>query len=564
MLSSLKIENVAVIEKAEIVFDSGLNILTGETGAGKSIVIDSINAVLGDRVSREIVRHGAEKAVVTAVFTDVEKQVRDKLSEMGIESDDGVVIITRTISSDSRSNCKINGNTVTVSMLRTIGSDLITICGQHDSQHLLQKERHAFFVDSIADCADLLLSYRETFAEIKAVRKELKKLLESEDTKQQRMDFLSFQIKELSDANLTVGEKKRLLDEKKMFQNRERLVNILHSCSYLINGSDETQGLSSGLYSLIDVLSELAKFDSAFAEFHTAVSQFRYTLDDCSDEVSGVLSDFSEGSFNINEIEERLDLLYRLSRKYGESEEEMLSYLEKITQEYTSLEMSDEAIEKLQIKFDEIGDVLFDKACVLSDARKYASLEFEKKVTDYLHYLNMPSAHFAVNFEDCPANENGIDIIEFLFTANEGQAPKPLAKIASGGELSRVMLAIRCVLSDKDIVSTMIFDEIDTGVSGRTAQKIALKLSELSKSKQVICVTHLAQIAAFADRHLYIEKDSVDRATYTKITPLSGESRIREIARIIGGDIITETTLSSAKELIQFSQNLSKDLTLKQ
>lgn len=555
MLSSLKIENVAVIEKAEIAFDKGLNILTGETGAGKSIVIDSINAILGDRVSRDIIRNGAERAVVTAVFVDVENSVKNKLYEMGIDCEDDTVIVTRIISGDSRSTCKINGSTVTVSMLKSVGIDLVTICGQHDSQHLLQKERHADFIDAVADCEELLLSYRETYSEIKAVRKQLKKLLATDDNKQQQMDFLSFQIKELSDANIKIGEKKRLTEEKKIIANREKLASLLNQCEYIINGVDDMPGISSQLYTLEESLNSLSQYDSSFYSYLTTVSEFKYALEDCKNEVSRTLLSFNEGECNLNEIEERLDLLYRLSKKYGQTEEEMLSYLEEIKLEYESLENFDEEIAKLQEKFDDIGDILFDKACVLSDARKYASLDFQNKVTEYLHFLNMPSASFIVNFDDCPANENGIDNVEFLFSANEGQEPKPLAKIASGGELSRVMLAIRCVLSDKDIVSTMIFDEIDTGVSGRAAQKIAQKLAELSKTKQVLCVTHLAQIAAFADSHLYIEKDTIGSSTYTKVTALDEESRVTEIARIIGGDIVTETTLQSARELIEFSVN---------
>lgn len=552
MLSSLRIENVAVIEKAEIFFDSGLNILTGETGAGKSIVIDAINAILGERTSRELIRDGAQKAKVTAEFTQVDSSVLDLLDDFDIDCDDDVVIITRVISSDGRSSCKINGQTVTVSMLKQIGLNLITICGQHDSQHLLQKDKQGQFIDRLADCEELLLSYRETLSEIKKVRRELKRMLSVDDDKQRRLEFLRFQIDEITAANITVGEKQRLIDEKKKIQNREKLVSLLSSCDYLINGGDESQGIASMLYSLMDSLQELGKFDAVFHGFCDSITDFRYTLEDCSSQATDMLDGFSEGAYDINSVEERLDTLYRISRKYGDSEEEILAYLEKITAEYEEISTSDEIIESLQQQYSLLEDELLKRGCFLSDARKMAAAEFEKSVTQELMYLDMPEAVFAVEFSDAPATENGIDDIEFLFSANLGQEPKPLTKIASGGELSRVMLAIRCVLSDKDTVSSMIFDEIDTGVSGRAAHKIAYKLSQLSKTKQVLCVTHLAQIASCANNHLYIEKSSVDGETYTKVTSLDYEGRVYEIARIMSGDAVTETTLNSARELIEF------------
>lgn len=552
MLSSLKIENVAVIEKAEIFFSSGLNILTGETGAGKSIVIDAINAILGERTSREIIRDGALKAKVTAEFTDVDSAVFKVLEEFDIECDDGVVLISRVIYADGRNNCKINGQTVTVSMLRQIGANLITICGQHDSQHLLLKEKQGDFIDKLADCEELLLSYRETLTEIKKVRRELRRMLNADDDKQRRMEFLRFQIDEIVQANITVGEKKKLTDEKKMIQNRERLMALLSGCDSLINGSDENGGVSSMLYSLADSLQQLAKLDGRFQIFCDSVTDFRYILDDCASGVSDLLESFSDGGFDINTVEERLDVIYRISKKYGDTEEEILAYLDKITAEFDEISMSDEIIDSLQQQYTDLEAELLKRGCFLSDARKMAAAEFEKSVTQELAFLDMPRAVFSVCFSDSPATENGIDDMEFLFSANAGQEPKPLSKIASGGELSRVMLAIRCVLSDKDVVSSMIFDEIDTGVSGRAAHKIAYKLSELSKSKQVICVTHLAQIASCADNHLYIEKSTVDGGTFTKVTSLDYEARVYEIARIMGGDAITETTLNSARELIDF------------
>lgn len=555
MLTSLKIENVAVIEKAEILFSDGLNILTGETGAGKSIIIDSINAILGERTSRELIRDGADKAKVTAFFENVPDSVTEKLKEYEIDSeDDDSLLITRVIACDGRSSCKINGCAVTVTMLKNIGRDLITICGQHDSQYLLLKERHLGFIDALADCDEFLESYSEIFNEIKQVSKKLKRLINDDTDKARRTEFLKFQIDELTNAKIVVGEKDDLISKKKKIQNREKLVAAVNLCSSILNGNDDKAGVLSELYSLADALKELSSYDNKFAEFFDSISDFKYILDDCAGEISDVLDDLNDNETNIDAIEERLDLLYRLSKKYGDTEEEMLEFLDKITEEYNSITMSDEIKAELQKEYDELSEELFKRGCYLSDCRKQTAIEFENKVTQDLHYLDMPSAVFSVDFKDAPATRTGIDDAEFLFTANEGQEPKPLAKIASGGELSRVMLAVRCALSDSDEVSTMIFDEIDTGVSGRAAHKIAYKLHQLAKSKQVLCVTHLAQIAAYADNHLYIEKKVHDGSTRTEVTSLEPEARVREIARIIGGDIVTQTTLNSARELIDFAK----------
>lgn len=555
MLISLKIENVAVIEKAEILFGSGLNILTGETGAGKSIVIDAINAVLGERTSREIIRSGTDKAKVEAYFDSISGTVESKLKEYDIPcEDDGSLLITRIITADGRNSCKINGATVTVSMLKSIGRDLITICGQHDSQYLLLKEKHMGFIDAIADCGEFLESYLKVFAEIKKVKRQLKKLLTADIDKERRMEFLKFQIDELTAADIKPGEKEVLLEQKKKIRNREKIISSLSLCDKILNGCDDNAGVITELYDLSDALGELSEFDSKFRLLYETVNDLRYSLDDCSSEVNASLSDFNENEFDINSVEERLDTLYRLAKKYGETEDEMLAYLENISEEYENIVMSDELIDKLQGEYDDLSEELFKQGCYLSDCRKNTASLFEENVTSELKYLDMPDAVFTVDFKDAPATETGIDDLEFIFSANAGQELRPLAKIASGGELSRVMLAIRCVLSDSDEIPTLIFDEIDTGVSGRAAHKIAYKLRELSRTKQVLCVTHLAQIAACADNHLYIEKTSSDGATYTKVTALDDSQRIREIARIIGGDIVTQATLNSAKELIDFAK----------
>ena len=560
MLSSLKIENVAVIEKAEILFGHGLNILTGETGAGKSIVIDSINAILGERTSRELVRDGADKAKVTAYFERVPKSVLAKLDEYDIDCDDDSLLISRVIGADGRNSCKINGHPVTVTMLKNIGRDLITICGQHDSQHLLLKEKHLDYIDSIADCREYFDSYSEAFAEIKSVRKQLKKLLSDIDDRGRKLEYLKFQIDELSAADIKIGERDSLLEEKKKYQNKEKIIGNLNCCRSVLNGDEEISGMLSGFDTLLDSLKELGQFDSRFEESYKILSDMKYALEDCGNNVTDRLSDIEYNHIDINSIEERLDILYRLTKKYGSTEEEMLKYLDDITAEYENITLSDEKAQELQIKYDELSEELFNKGCILSDCRKQSAADFEAKVTDGLHYLDMPGASFTAEFSDAPATVTGIDDVEFLFTANPGQEPKPLIKIASGGELSRVMLAIRCVLSDSDEISSMVFDEIDTGVSGRAALKIACKLHELSKNKQVLCVTHLAQIAAYADNHLFIEKKVEEGRTFTRVTSLEYHDRIREIARIIGGDIITQTTLKSAEEMIEFAKDETNSL----
>ncbi|MBQ1995161.1 MAG: DNA repair protein RecN [Clostridia bacterium] len=556
MLTSLKIENIAVIEQAEILFGEGLNVLTGETGAGKSIVIDSINAVLGERTSRDLIRDSAEKGKVTAFFENIPEAVTEKLREYEIDcEDDGSLLITRVISSDGRSSSKINGCNVTATMLKNIGRDLISICGQHDSQYLLSTDYHLKFIDDIANSNELLGEYLEVYDKIRKATKELRKLQNTDFDKEQRLDFLKYQINELKSADLKIGEKEALKEEKRKILSREKIENTLRKADMILNGDEFSGGMNSALHELSKCLDELRDFDKKYDSLYSSLEDMRYIISDCSAEVSSSLSESDSGYTDINAVEERLDILYRLSSKYGETEEEMLSYLQKIEEEYESISMSDELIEKLEDEIDELSEELFKKGCCLSDLRKITALEFEKKVMEELKFLDMPDAVFTVNFEEAQATKTGMDEVEFLFSANRGQSPKPLSKIASGGELSRVMLAIRCVLSDTDTVSTMIFDEIDTGVSGRAAQKIAYKMYEIAFSKQVLCVTHLAQIAVYGNNHLLIEKKTEGDNTYTSVRSLSDSERTYEIARIIGGDVITEKTLSSAEELISYAKN---------
>ncbi len=554
MLTSLEIENIAVIECSEITFEKGFNILTGETGAGKSIIIDAINAVLGERTSRDIVRRGCEKGRVTAYFDSTPESVLPLLEQYDVECDEDGLLISRIISADGRGSCKINGTTVTVSVLREIGRNLISICGQNDSQFLLDREHHLDFVDSISDCEELLDDYKNAYQNLVVCKKKLKKLRKNESDKDFRLDMLKYQIDEITKADIKVGEREELLKRRSTIQNIEKIVNNLSYGISLLNGYDEKDGIVSDLQNLSKSLSEISDFNASIWQISEEISNILYSVIDYSEELVRCLGNIEARDRNLDEIEERLDVIYRLSKKYG-SEQEILNHLEKITEEYHLIYNNEEELSKLEEELYYLEEELFKQGCYLSDARKSASVDFENRVRRELTYLDMPDAQFVVDFKDGQATERGMDEVEFLFSANAGQEPKPLQKIASGGELSRVMLAIRCVLSDSDSLGTTIFDEIDTGVSGRAAHKIAYKMHELSDFKQVICVTHLAQIAAYADNHLYIEKFSDGSTTHTRVTSLGEEGRIREIARIIGGEVITSTTLESARELIDYARN---------
>ena len=554
MLSNLKIENVAVIEQAEIDFEKGLNIMTGETGAGKSIVIDAINAVLGERTSKDIVRTGTSAAKVSAYFENVSDAARRALGELEIESEpDGSLLINRTITADGRSTCRVNGQTVTVSVLRKLGRELITICGQHDSQHLLQKETHIEYIDFLADIGEVLEEYKRVYTAVVRKKKELRSFEKNLNDKEERREYLSYRIDEIEQAKITPGEKSRLIEDKKKLQNKEKLAKALYGASLAINGDENTLGCSQNIYALISFLVQLGEYNSEFAEYSKSLERLTYIIDECSSLLSGEISALEDEDVDINFIEERLDLIYRLSKKYGDTEEEILSTLDKYKAELGTLESSDEIKQALEDEIYELSEKLFDLAEEISDRRKKAALDFENAVMAELNYLDMPSAVFRVNFTDTPATSKGIDEIEFLISANSGQEPKALSKIASGGELSRIMLAIKCVLSDLETADTMIFDEIDTGVSGRAAHKIAYKLKKVSEKRQTICVTHLAQIAAASDNHLFIEKHTDGEKTFTKIRKLIDDERIYEIARIIGGDVITKATVMSACELIDFA-----------
>ncbi len=550
MLRELTIENVAVIERAGLRFGEGFHVLTGETGAGKSIVIDAINAVLGERTGRDVVRAGEECARVTAFFDQLPSEAKELLRSFGLDEDDEL-LVTRTISADGKSTCRVNGRPVTAAMLRTLGHELVTICGQHDSQHLLQKERHLGYIDALTGCDDLKEAYRKQYRALRDVKKQLRALQKNDADKQSRLDYLAFQIRELEQAEIKIGERDALNAKKRRLQNKEKRLQALQSLSAAIDG-DGTNGLLQQLYTLKNALTTLCDDDDSFAPFSESAQAFRYELEECASLARQSLSEDETEDDDIDAIEARLDRLYRLGQKYGFSEEEMLQSLEKAREDYQAIAFSEERIAALEKEDERLSDEVLRLGCHLSDLRKAAAQRFERQVMEELAFLDMPQAVFQVEFREQNAMENGLDEVEFCISANPGQPPKPLCKIASGGELSRIMLAIRCVLSQQDGGDTMIFDEIDTGVSGRAASRIADRLRRVAQGRQVLCVTHLAQIAAAADCHLLVEKTSDENSTFTRVTELSGTAREDELARIIGGDVVTDATRRSARDLIAY------------
>ena len=556
MLVSLKINDVAIIEEATIQYEKGLNVMTGETGSGKSIIIDSINAVLGERTSKELIRDTAEFAKVTAVFDSVSEKVKKTLLKYGIETFDDSLMISRTIK-DGRNICKINGENVTVTVLREIGKYLINIHGQNDNQALLNSDNHIGYIDLLAKNHDLLNAYKVKYNELKAINRRLKKLTIDENEKERRIETLKHQIEEIESAKLKAGERESLINLKKRQQNIEKVRNDLVSCLHILDGNDENSGVLSLLYTLSDKITSLGDCYEEINEFSESVENAIAGLSEFSNFVSNELSLDSDDLLDINAIEERLDLIYRLSRKYGNDESEILGYLEKIRTEYNELDLNSEYIEKTTAEYNKTLEELLVLGNKLTVTRTRAGEDFSKRITQELQYLDMKDAVFSVDISPAAVTASGLDSVQFLISTNRGQTLKPLSKIASGGELSRIMLAIKCVLTNEDEVGTLIFDEIDSGVSGLAAEKIGRKLKEVSMYSQVICVTHLAQIASFADNHLFIQKTNESDKTLTKVKALSYDERKHEIARIMGGSLITETTLASAEELLKRNKKLS-------
>ncbi len=552
MLSELQIQNIAVIKEAVLTFTNGFNVMTGETGAGKSIVIDAINAVLGCRISRELIRTGCDSAFVSALFYTNNRRIADMLQTLDVPAeDDGSVLIQRRMFADGRNNCKINGVTVTVSAIRQLARFLVSIHGQSDNQTLLSPEYHCGYIDSLAQNEALRKCYKSAYDAYIDAKRRLSALNTDESEKQRRLDILNYQIAELEAAEITEGETAQLEERLNVLRNAERISELLQQSYAALNGADGEGGASTLAFSAADALDRAAAFSAEFSEAAAGVREAAYALSEYADTLRNALysDDFDPAAADA--IEERLDTLYTLRRKYGETEADMLAFLENARQEREQIEMSDEIREELTALVLKTKAEASEIAAALSDSRKKAANLFCENVREELHFLDMPSVQFLVQNIPGELTENGTDNLEFLLSANAGEAPRPLAKIASGGELSRIMLAIKSVLAEKDEVETLIFDEVDTGVSGRAAQKIAIKLAALSKTHQILCVTHLAQLAAFADTHFRIEKSEHDGQTFTDVETLDDIGRKHELARILGGLTVTELQLQNAQEMLE-------------
>lgn len=551
MLTSLYIENIAVIEKTEIELYSGLNILTGETGAGKSIVIDAINAILGQRTSREIIRNGADSATVFATFTDVNDIVKSKLTENGYELEDNELIISRTLSLGGKNNCRINGRPASVSFLRELGLNLINIHGQHESYELFSPDTHITYIDNLAGNSELISDYKKAYKEYKRLKKQLSDFLSSEQNRESRIDLLSYQVSELRDASVETGEIEALGDERRILMNAEKITSSLHKAKEYLDGNS-TSGAIDTLDDAVTAMQKASDLNPEYNELFERINNLYYELQDVSNELSDAIDNSEGNPYRLEEIEERLDLLNKLSRKYGSTEEEMLEFLENAEAELEKLLKFDDNVSELQAELDRSYEKTLALADKLTYIREKTARQFEKNVKREMSFLDMPNVELVVSQNKRELGPDGQDDIELLISANLGEIPKPVAKIASGGELSRMMLAIKTVLASTDVIDTLIFDEVDAGISGSAAQKVGLKLREVSKSRQVICVTHQAQIAALADSHFLIKKNVSDGRTYTEINRLDTEGRKRELARIIDGVNITETALAHAQELMNY------------
>lgn len=554
MLKTLDIENIAVIEKASVDFSGGLNVLTGETGAGKSIVVDSINAIMGERTSRELVRYGADNAYVSAYFDDICDSALNKLKKFDIElEEDNSLLITRKISANGKSLCKVNGKTVTVSMLKEICSYLFNVHGQHDSQALLNPDLQYNYIDMLLKDKSVLSDYKETFKKLISVRRKLKSFAKDEDNKESLLELLNFQIEELEKADIKVGEREELTKKRALIQKSEDIIKSLNLAISVINGDDENIGIEQAC---ADVSRTLFKFDET-KDVYDVFNDINDKLELAKDKAEALLLSIDFSPEEIEMIDEKLDLYYKFSNKYGQTEQEMLDYLEKAKEKRNSILFADEELNRLNEEYENLLNITVKLADKLSVERKKTAKVFEENVKQELAFLDMPKMQFYVDFNKGNLSSTGYDKIEFLISANPGEPPKSLSKVASGGELSRIMLAIKNIISYNDTIGTLIFDEIDTGVSGRASQKIGLKLKSVSKNTQVICVTHSAQIASNADEHFLIQKKFNDNKTFTCVTPLDFEGRKQELARIMGGLEITDTLLQSAEELL--NQNLCSD-----
>ena len=547
MLSLLHIENIAVIECADISFDRGFNILTGETGAGKSIVIDAISAILGQRAYRDMIRTGASKASVRAVFTDVPEF--SWFAENGVAYD-SETIIQREIYLDGKNVCRVNGSLVTVTILHALGIQLINIHGQHDSASLFDEDNHLTFLDAFADNEALRADYGEKYRSVAALRREIEKMTMDESEKLRRMETLKYQIAEIEKAQLEVGEDEALEDRRKLLQNAEKLSDGLQEATQCLYGGEDTDGAAALLTQAQRALAKLSRYTDSFAALQEKVTDLMYQVQDAAEELRDAGDELSYSAEELEQIESRLDTIHKLRRKYGATCADILQYLENARRELDEIEFADAHLERLQMKRRKAEKAAWDAAYALRDQRLAAAEKLSARILTELAQLDMPRVQFECAFTELELTANGADAVAFYMSANAGEALKPMSKVASGGELARIMLAMKNVLAEKDQVSTLIFDEVDTGVSGRAAQRVAEKLRTVAKHKQVLCVTHLPQLAALADTHLLIAKAEREGRTYTSVTPLDFEGRKRELARIIGGTNITEITLKSAEEML--------------
>lgn len=551
MLNHLSIKNVAVIDKLDVEIGNGLNVLTGETGAGKSIIIDSINMILGGRANKELVRYGTEKASVQAVF-DINAVAGKLLEANDIDDEDGQIIISRTLTSDGKSSARVNGSVVTLAVLREIADSLINIHGQHDNQALLTPSKHMMFLDGYGKTNDALEEYRRLYKEMQSVKKELKTLETDEREKMQRIDLLEYQIKEINDAALTEDEEEELLRQREICRNAEQITNAIDEAYTNLYDNGEMQSAYDGLSIAVEALSAIEDLNDSLHNAYEALQNAMYSVEDSAHELASFRDSVEFDEETLNDVEERLDTIARLKRKYGGSVTEINAFGKKAQEELDKIIMSDELTEELTRRLKKLTEELRIAGEKLSSERRIAAETLESKIEKSLHELNMEKSKFRVLVEPSEKfNENGIDRVEFMISTNPGEPLKPLIKIASGGELSRVMLAIKSIIAETDNVDTLIFDEIDTGVSGNTALKIANKLALIGKTKQVICITHLPQLAAAADNHYLIEKNIDGDMASTTLKKLDDEGRIAELARIIDGGEITETALNHAKELLK-------------
>ena len=548
MLSLLHIENIAVIERSDITFDRGFNVLTGETGAGKSIVIDAISAILGERAYRDMIRTGTSKASVRAVFTDVPEY--PWFAENGVDYDPET-IIQREIYLDGRNVCRVNGCIVTVSILRKLGIQLINIHGQHDSASLFDEANHLVFLDDFAENEQLRQEYSEKYRAVEELRRQIDRISMDESEKLRRMETLRFQIEEISKAQLEAGEDEQLEARRKVLQNAEKLSDGMNTAVECLYGGDETDGAASLLADAEYALSRLSRFTDAYSQLQERISDLMYQVQDVSQELRDARDELAYSGDELEKIEARLDVIHRLRRKYGVTCADILEYLDNAQKELDEIEFADDHVERLKKKLKTAEKEAWAAALELRKNRQEAVQRMSVQILTELSQLDMPKVQFSCEFTQLELTPNGADAVAFYMSANAGEALKPMSKVASGGELARIMLAMKNVLAQQDQIATLIFDEVDTGVSGRAAQKVAEKLKSVARNKQVLCVTHLPQIAAMGDTHMLIAKAERDGRTYTSVTPLDYEGRAREVARIIGGAQITETTLQSAREMLQ-------------